>query len=77
MREVREYLAACVRDPACRAVLLTSSAGPFCQGLDYSCLMGLSPEKRRRAAEELANELKSVLKRSPPLCPARGVGLQS
>ena len=58
MRELREYLSACERDPTCRAVLLTSSAGPFCQGLDYTCLLGLSPEKRRKAAEDLAKELK-------------------
>ena len=57
MREIREYLSACERDPACRAVLLTSSAGPFCQGLDYTCLLGLSPDKRRKAAEDLAKEL--------------------
>ena len=58
MRELREYLSACERDPACRAVLLTSSASPFCQGLDYTCLLGLSPEKRRKAAEDLARELR-------------------
>ncbi|XP_043216420.1 nucleolar protein dao-5-like isoform X1 [Amphibalanus amphitrite] len=62
MREIREYLSACERDPTCRAVLLTSSAGPFCQGLDYTCLLGLSPEKRRKAAEDLAKELKDFVR---------------
>ncbi|XP_063236625.1 uncharacterized protein LOC134538935 [Bacillus rossius redtenbacheri] len=62
LRELREVLQQLRKDEGCRAVLLTSAGGPFCQGIDLSCLLHAVPERRRAAALELSAALKEFVR---------------
>lgn len=62
MREFRETLSILKRDEECRVVLLTSTGGSFCEGLELSGLLCANKEERRVHAQEMANGVKDFIK---------------
>lgn len=58
LRELREVLSQLKRDEGCRVVLLTSAGSSFCQGIDFHSLLHTNADKRRTAAQDLAQALK-------------------
>ncbi|XP_069701223.1 serine-rich adhesin for platelets [Periplaneta americana] len=62
LRELREALNQLKRDEGCRVVLLTSAGSSFCQGIDFHGLLHTNADKRKTAAQELAQALKEFLK---------------
>lgn len=62
LRELKDALHQLKKDESCRAVLLTSTGSSFCQGVDFHSLLHTNAEKRKTAAQELAQALKEFLK---------------
>ncbi|PSN33096.1 hypothetical protein C0J52_19407 [Blattella germanica] len=62
LRELRDALSQLKRDDGCRVVLLTSAGSSFCQGIDFHSLLYTNADKRKTAAQELAQALKDFLK---------------
>ncbi|KAK7791469.1 hypothetical protein R5R35_002389 [Gryllus longicercus] len=62
LRELKDALSHLKKDETCRAVLLTSTGSSFCQGIDFYGLLHTNAERRKSAAQELAQALKEFMK---------------
>lgn len=62
LRELRGALSQMKRDDSCRAVLLTSTGGLFCQGVDLHCVLLSNIERRKAVAQEFAFAIKDFIR---------------
>ncbi|XP_049810148.1 uncharacterized protein LOC126253090 [Schistocerca nitens] len=62
LRELRGALSQMKRDDSCRAVLLTSTGGLFCQGVDLHCVLLSNIERRKAVAQEFAFAIKDFVR---------------
>ncbi|XP_068081157.1 enolase-phosphatase E1 isoform X2 [Anabrus simplex] len=67
LRELRDALQQLRKDDMCRAVLVTSTGSSFCQGVDLYSLIHSNAERRKTAAQELAQALNDT--RNPDRVP--------
>lgn len=58
MDEVTRALKDLSTNSAIRAVLISSSNGSFCNGIDFSTLVQSTVDKRKQSATELSNALR-------------------